>query len=607
MRMLTLPGGRQVSITVPAGVGDGTNLRLEGQGMPYYTGGPAGPLVLTISIPADVSPPLLPQDSTHPTVVMSTPNADPPSVEEPHALAAYTEAPSHIEPKVPPPNESETASTISATSTPSRPMEVATPASQTALPAEPARSSTPTIPAKQGQHTPPQLNQEAGFTPLPPMRRYPPVTYTLAVCFLLAVLIGGGIFFFVRSNNRSGTTLNGNANSGSSNNAPAGSKIIKVATDLPVSGFDAAEGKPAENGAHLAVDQANANHTISGYTLVFVPKDDVGPSGTHDPAVGAQDVTALISDALVAGIVGPFNSNVALAEMPITNQTPIAQISPATTNPCLTKDTVESGCTGANDLLSRLRPTGKVNYFRIAPTDDLQGPAMADYLYKTLGLRKVYIMDDAEAYGVGIANAFVREWMAFGGTVLGHSSEPATTTSYVPLLTQIATLKPDAIYFGGLDSTGGILIRQQMEQVPGLQNLPFAGGDGLVTSTFSKTIGTTGGPVYGSVAIEDVATAPGASAFRQQYDAVYGASAFGAYSASAYDSMNILIQAIKTALANGARTPQNSSDSAGAVAFRTAVIAAIQGISFNGVLGHQSFDLKWGHHQQGHHDISGWY
>src|SRR5947209_6653942 len=109
-----------------------------------------------------------------------------------------------------------------------------------------------------------------------------------------------------------GTTGTGGTGSGGS--APAGSTTIKIATELPVSGKDESSGKPAENGAHLAVDQANANHTIPGYTLVFDPKDDVGPNGTNDPAVGAQNVTALVGDALVAGIVGPFNSSVAKAE-----------------------------------------------------------------------------------------------------------------------------------------------------------------------------------------------------------------------------------------------------------------------------------------------------
>ncbi len=399
---------------------------------------------------------------------------------------------------------------------------------------------------------------------------------TMGIPLLLALLAACG----------SGTTSGGGTTP-----TVTGSTTIKVATELPTSGKDAPSGKPTENGAALAVSQANANHTIPGYTLVFVPKDDVGPSGTNDPTVGAANITALASDALVAGVVGPFNSAVAKAEMPISNHTPLAQISPANTNPCLTKDTAASGCNGPNDLLPTLRPTGRVNYFRIATTDDHQGPAGADYLYKTKGYKKVYVIDDATTYGIGIANAFTQEWTKDGGTSLGRSSEPSSTTSYVGLLTQIASKSPDVIYFGGLNSTGGDLIRQQMLQVPGLVNTPLAGGDGIVTSDFAKAVPTgKGGPAFGTVATVDVAKAPGASTFIQQYNAAYGASNFGAYSAAGYDSMNILIQAIKTALANGAHSPQNSSDTQGAVAFRTAVISAIQHINFNGVLGHQSFD-----------------
>ncbi len=404
---------------------------------------------------------------------------------------------------------------------------------------------------------------------------------------IFALVMGMSLLLMILAACGAGTTTGG----GGGSTATTGSTTIKIATELPVSGKDESSGKPAENGAHLAVDDANKNHTIPGYTLVFVPKDDVGPAGIHDPAVGAQNVRALIGDALVAGIVGPFNSSVAKAEMPITNQAPLAQISPANTNPCLTKEGAAVGCTGANDLVPTLRPTGKVNYFRIATTDDHQGPANADYLYKTLSLKKVYVIDDAETYGIGIADSFSKEWQSLGGTVLGRSSEPATTTSYVSLLTQVATKNPDVIYFGGLDSTGGILIRQQMQQVPALKNLPFAGGDGIVTSTFSKTIGLTGGgPIYGTVATIDEAQVSSAQSFLTEYNSVYGAANLGAYSAAGFDCANILIQAIKTALANGVHTPRDSSDAAGAKAFRAAIIAAIQGISFSGVLGNQAFD-----------------
>lgn len=371
----------------------------------------------------------------------------------------------------------------------------------------------------------------------------------------------------------------------------AGSTVIKIAADLPLSGKEAPGGKSAGDGALLAVNEANATHLIPGYTLMFDPKDDVGKAGIHDPVVGVHNVTALVGDALVAGIVGPLNSNVAKTELPITNQAPLAQISPANTNPCLTKNTSESGCSGANDLLPRLRPTGKLTYFRVATTDDHQGPAGADYLYKTLGYRKVYIIDDAGVYGVGIANAFAAEWKNLGGTVLGHKSEPTTTTSYVSLLTRVAALHPDVIYFGGQTSTGGALIRQQMEQVPALARTPFGGGDGIVTPDFVQTIGLKGGPIYGTVAVVDTTAMPAAASFRQKYMAAFSGP-LTVYSAASYDCANILIQAIKSALANGAKTPKDSSDLAGAKRFRQAVINAIQNTSYDGVTGHQSFDAN---------------
>src|SRR5437764_9354845 len=330
---------------------------------------------------------------------------------------------------------------------------------------------------------------------------------------IFALTMGIPLFLAILAACGSGTT------SGSGTPAATTSATVKIATDLPVSGKDTSSGKPAQDGAQLAVNQANANHTVPGVTFVFDRKDDVGPSGTHDPTVGAANVTALVGDAEVAGMVGPFNSSVAKAEMPITNQGPLAQISPANTNPCLTKDTAASGCNGKNDLLTTLRPTGKVNYFRVATTDDHQGPAGADYMAKQ-GYKKAYVIDDAETYGIGIANAFIGEWPKVGGTVLGHASEPGTTTSYVSLLTQIAATHPDVIYFGGVDSTGGTLIRQQMKQVPGLQNLPYGGGDGIVTPNFASTIGLSGGPVYGAIAGVDTTTSPSAANFRNQYAAV---------------------------------------------------------------------------------------
>src|ERR1700680_681625 len=187
----------------------------------------------------------------------------------------------------------------------------------------------------------------------------------------------------------------GSTGTGGTTPTTAANKIIKIGTDFPTSGKDESGGKPAENGAHLAVDQANANNTIPGYTLQFDPMNDVGPSGAHDPAVGKANVTALIGDALVAGIVGPFNSGVAEAEMPVANQSGITLISPSNTFPCLTENSSAAACNGSNDILKQVRPTGNVTYFRIPTTDDHQGQVGAQVIYNTLHLKRVYVVDDA--------------------------------------------------------------------------------------------------------------------------------------------------------------------------------------------------------------------
>ena len=401
---------------------------------------------------------------------------------------------------------------------------------------------------------------------------------------IFSLVLGMTLMLGVLAACGSGTT--GSSGGGGTSSGPV---TIKVATDLPVTGSDGTLGKSTENGAHLAVDQANKNKTIPNVTLQFDPQDDVGASGVHDPAKGAQNVTSLVGDYLVAGVIGPFNSNVAKAELGITNQAPIAQISPSNTNDCLTSDSATVGCNGSSDLLTTLRPTGKVTYFRVCTTDSRQGPADADFLYKTKGYKSVYVVDDTEVYGVGLAKYFIPEWQKLGGKVIDHKSI-ASTNSYVSLLTTIAATHPDVLYFAGNFSTGGTLMRQQMLQVQGLSNTAFAGGDGINDSTFAKAVGGSGGPVFSSIASVDVTTTTAGQTFVSAYKSAYG-SDVGPYSGSAYDAMNILIQGIKTALSKTS-APKNSSDKSGGTAFRQAVINAIQGINYNGVLGTTSFDAN---------------
>ncbi|MGH2480951.1 MAG: branched-chain amino acid ABC transporter substrate-binding protein, partial [Ktedonobacteraceae bacterium] len=250
---------------------------------------------------------------------------------------------------------------------------------------------------------------------------------------------------------------------------------IKIAADLPVTGLAASSGKPIENGARLAIDEANADKNfLPGYTFAFVPLDDAGAAGYADPSVGAVNVTSLIEDAEVAGIIGPFNSAAAQSELPLSNPAPLAQLGPSSTSVCLTQNTPDTGCVGQDDVLSQVRPTARVTYFRIAATDNHQGEVGADYAFKTLKDTSAFVVDDTTLYGSDIAQAFVSKFKADGGDVLDQDSI-AATTDYTQELRKIAARRPDIIYFAGLDATGGILMRKQMASTPGLERTPFMG------------------------------------------------------------------------------------------------------------------------------------
>jgi len=373
--------------------------------------------------------------------------------------------------------------------------------------------------------------------------------------------------------------------------ASGGATTIKIGTDFPVSGKDTAGGKPTENGAHYAVDEANTQNFIPGYKFVFVPKDDVGASGSHEGTVGQKNANDLIGDALVAGIVGPLNSSVAVAMLPVTNQAPIALISPANTNNCLTQTMPEEECGGAKNKISTYRPTGKVTYFRIATLDMHQGAALANFAYNDKVYKTVYVVDDQETYGVGIATNFINQWKKNGGTVIARKSVKSTT-SYENLLTEIASTEPDVIFFGGNDSTGGTALRQQMPRIPGLEETALIVGDGTKTSAFaSAVVPTGGGPVYSSVAGQDAAGVPAAKKFIEGYNKAYGQANLGSYTPAAYDSTWILMTAIKKVIQDRkVITPKDSNDAAQAKIFRQAVIDTMQGIKYDGVTGSHSFD-----------------
>lgn len=334
--------------------------------------------------------------------------------------------------------------------------------------------------------------------------------------------------------------------SGSGSAAPSGeARAVKVAIDLPLQGSELAGAQPIINGAKLALKQAGGK---AGSWTVELPDAlilDDALNGVHDPQTGAQNVTTIIGDASVVAMIGPLNSNVARAQIPLTNAAGLFQCSPANTNEGLTKPEF-----GALEI--RKERPNDINYVRVATTDDLQGPANAKYLGEDLGVKNLYIIDDTETFGAGIANQVEKYWKeTLKLTVVGHDSVVKTTTDYASILTTAKSQNPDGIYFGGVTASGGARILNAAVQV-GLGEIPYMGPDGINDGTgetpdsFLNLTGANAKNSYSTLAGK--ADFPGLAQFTTDYTAEFGIAPTG-YAIQGYGCMQVILDAIARASA----------------------------------------------------------
>lgn len=378
------------------------------------------------------------------------------------------------------------------------------------------------------------------------------------------------------------TALGACGNTGTSNNGLPGGTVC-IGSELPTSGQDGTEGVPARNGVALAVKQ---NPDLgSGYKLEERDFNDVSPqTGVHDGPTGAQNVQQMLGINCILAFVGPFNSGVAGAEIPVAASGGLAMISPANTNPGLTLQQY-SATYGFN--YATLHPSGKPNvYFRIPANDVVQGTVDADLTYNAttaspagLGEHKVYIVDDKEPYGVGLADFFKAEFTKDGGTVLGRDEITSSGASQIPALAaKIVATHPDAVFYGGVTSNNGGVLKAQLQQA-GFTG-PMIGGDGIAGDPgYLTQAGSAANNTYGTVAAPDTSTFTSGTAaqFVTDYKNAFNAAP-GPYSANSYDAAMIEIQAIKSVIAAG-HAPTRSN-----------VLAAIASIDYTGVTGHITFD-----------------
>jgi len=306
--------------------------------------------------------------------------------------------------------------------------------------------------------------------------------------------------------------------------AAAQEQVVKIGHVAPMSGAQAHYGKDNENGVRMAIEDLNAqNITIGGKKIKFEiqAEDDAA-----DPKQGTAAAQKLC-DAKVAGVVGHLNSGTTIPASKVYNDCGIPHVTGAATNPNLTK------------------PGYKTTY-RIIANDNALGAALALYAADKLKLKKVAVIDDRTAYGQGVAEVFKKTAQSKGVQVVGHEYTNDKATDFMAILTAIKAKNPDAIFYGGMDTQAGPMLRQ-MEQL-GLTNVKYFGGDGICTQ---KVIEYAGGAktlnnvicAEGGASIDKM---PGGKAWKEKYDKKYPGQ-FQIYSPFTYDATFVLVDAMKRA------------------------------------------------------------
>ena len=301
-------------------------------------------------------------------------------------------------------------------------------------------------------------------------------------------------------------------------------QTVKIAHAGPTSGGIAHIGKDTENGVRMAIDELNAqNLTIGGKKIKFeiAAEDDAG-----DPKQ-ATAVAQKLCDQKVAGVVGHLQSGTTMPASGIYNKCGIPHITTAATNPAITKP-------------------GYNTTYRLIANDNSLGAALAIYAVDALKLKNVAVIDDRTAYGQGLADVFKDTAKQKGMNIVASEFTTDKATDFMAILTNIRGKKPDAVFYGGLDSQSGPMLRQ-LEQL-GMGNVKFFSGDGSCTEKLPELSGKSAnlGNVTcatGGISVEKMA---GGQDWKKRYDAKFP-GAFQIYSPYAYDATMVLADAMKRA------------------------------------------------------------
>ncbi len=264
-----------------------------------------------------------------------------------------------------------------------------------------------------------------------------------------------------------------------------GGETLKIVSDLPLQGSNLVQTGQMVDAIEYVLEQAD--NKAGDYTIEFESFDDaIASTGNWDEALCASNAREYLEDESIVGVIGTYNSGCAAIIMEILNEGPVAMVSPANTYAGLTH--AAPGTEPGEP--EKYFPSGERNYVRVVASDDKQGAVGASYMKDELGVTKVFILDDKELYGKGVADAFEGAAQEIGLEVVGHEGWDKDAPNYTALMTKIKSLGADGVYIGGVSpNNGGQLIKDKVATLGDNEAVKLLVSDGFVLDSLFQDAG----------------------------------------------------------------------------------------------------------------------
>jgi branched-chain amino acid transport system substrate-binding protein len=336
-----------------------------------------------------------------------------------------------------------------------------------------------------------------------------------------------------------GVTACGSDNGGGGGGG--GGKKVTIYSSLPLQGTSRPQNLDVIKGMKLALKQAG--NKGGDCTITYKSLDDAtAQAGQWDPGATSANARKAAQDKSAVAYLGEFNSGASAISIPITNEANLQQISPANTALELTKNPGPGG----KGAPQKYYPSGKRTYARVVPADHIQGAALADWM-KELGVKKLYILNDKQVYGSGVAKTTSDAAKLRNIQVLGNEGIDPKAANYRSLATKIKGTGADAVFFGGITNNNAAQLFKDLGAA--LPNAKLFGPDGVAETTFTKELPkNVADRTYITVAtVNPKDYGPEGQKFFKDFKAAYGESSPQPYAIYGYEAMSLTLDAMKRA------------------------------------------------------------